>query len=152
MVCVQINFGSWLSNGSSIGWYDHPFYIELPVLVCQRAAGCICVGLLLGLCSLALTCVPALLHHCRFSLTSGSVNPPALSFFSILLSTLSLPSYVNLRIGLSIYTKQLAVTLDQDYTEYIGSVQLQKKTITSHSLWVQRRNWYFSRRPCGDVC
>ena len=55
--------------------------------------------------SAALTCVPALLPL-SFTLTSGSVDPPALSFFNnILLSTLSLPSYVNFRIGLSIYTK-----------------------------------------------
>ena len=54
--------------------------------------------------SVASTYVPALLPL-SFTLTSGSVNRPALSFFNILLSTLSLPSYVNLRIGLSIYIK-----------------------------------------------
>ena len=30
-------------------------------------------------------------------------------------------------------------------TILLPSVQLQKKIITSHSLWVQRINWYFSR-------
>ena len=55
---------------------NYPFFIELPVLLSQRSAGCICVGLFLGSLFLdtdlsAFSLIPYCLYYCSFIISKS---------------------------------------------------------------------------------